>query len=479
MNVRRAEPKPSDIDLVAPLFRRRGAGCGTASGIIDTRQPRGQGTGAEWLGVRPRMSPKRRHQNLWFVWFAIAFGSLPVPSSAQYMYLDFNGDGKYTTREDRPARRTGEIGFDIWLRTDRNRDGSRSRAAESRSAPGLHSFGVLLHANWGTVRWVRFEPLLSGARVSKGPFSDSTDLYVEVSGQRYLGPGAHKIGRASFRVSDGNPGILIVPCSVRERSWSTYFVAKEGGSRLHLGPRLQWNPTPRVIPGDWSDADGSGSVPPEPANAGPIRVDRGVLYLGWNLIRLPYDLEYVEGQLTVNGLQLPDRSPGRYPIDATTDSKRRSSLDRFQLQITRALQRAGHADGLVMEAAADVYRLDPMVDSVSVNPREVRVLYRGEDTPVPIPILRPTPGAPAFPPHPDVGAGKELEQLAELLRRGAVVSIQGPGHRIIPNDRLARAIMRLQGGRALTAEDSIALRDHFPRGWDDVVHPVALRSVPR
>jgi hypothetical protein len=425
------------------------------------------------------MSTKRRHRNPWFVWFAIAFGLLPVPSSAQYMYLDFNGDGKYTTHEDRPTRRTGEIGFDIWLCTNRNRDGSKGRVTENRSAPGLHSFGVLLHANGGTVRWVRFEPLLPGARVSKGALSDSMDLYVEVSGKRPLGPGAHKIGRASFRVSEGNPGILIVPCSARESSWSTYFTAREGGPRLQLGPRLEWSPAPRVVPGDWSDADGSGPAPPALANAGPIRVERGVLYLGWNLIKLPYDLEFVEGQLTVNGFQLPERSPGRSHFDATPDAKRRSSLDWFQLQITRTLQRAGYGDALVMKAAADVYRLDPMVESVSVNPREVRVLYRGEDTPVHVPILRPTRGAPAFSPHPDVGAGKELEQLAELLRRGAVVSIQGRGHRIIPNDRSARAIMRLQGGRVLTAEDSTALRDHFPRGWGAVVHPVALRSVRR
>ncbi len=76
-------------------------------------------------------------------------------AAAQYMYLDANGDGVHTSADVVPA--SGSATFDIWLKTDENRDGSRPVCSrDSTSALTINSYTFLLRVRNGTVTWSNF-----------------------------------------------------------------------------------------------------------------------------------------------------------------------------------------------------------------------------------------------------------------------------------------------------------------------------------
>ena len=81
---------------------------------------------------------------------AVAVGCLlafAAPASAQYMYLDVNGDGVNTTADVLTSASTG---VDVWLTTNANADGSPATCNVSANPLDLQSYEFFLHATGGS-----------------------------------------------------------------------------------------------------------------------------------------------------------------------------------------------------------------------------------------------------------------------------------------------------------------------------------------
>src|SRR5258708_6781517 len=85
------------------------------------------------------------------VLFAVVFLQYSV-ATAQYIYIDSNGDGTSSALDRLAANGTTKI--DIWLQTDRNRDSSPAVSAIRYGVPiSVFSYEFILNAVGGTVEW--------------------------------------------------------------------------------------------------------------------------------------------------------------------------------------------------------------------------------------------------------------------------------------------------------------------------------------
>ena len=87
---------------------------------------------------------------------AILFLFLPSASDAQYVYLDTNGDGVWTTADRMNANGTPTT-VDAWINTNHNRDGSLATCNMADGDLGFwNSYAVNLKASAGTVTFTNF-----------------------------------------------------------------------------------------------------------------------------------------------------------------------------------------------------------------------------------------------------------------------------------------------------------------------------------
>jgi hypothetical protein len=77
--------------------------------------------------------------------------SLAPGASAQYMYLDSNGDGIHTTADQ--VSPSGVTTIDIWLDTAENRDGSRAECPNNGTRYEFFSYVFCLSVLDGTASW--------------------------------------------------------------------------------------------------------------------------------------------------------------------------------------------------------------------------------------------------------------------------------------------------------------------------------------
>ncbi len=409
---------------------------------------------------------------------ALALVACGPKAQAQYMFLDSDGDGR-NTLDDRMAHR-GETWVDIWVRTDANRDGSRAQIGGMAGDFGLHSYHVILRAHGGTVRWGKFANRLRGAVVFARPSSDSTEYHVSALGKRSLRPGTYRLGRVGTRVVTGLPSVSIVSCSVSDSTLVTSFSPQPHGSDLVFGPTIRVGREPLIVKGDWFDADGL--LPPElRPSAGPVVINSGILYLGWNRITPPYKLEFVSGSVAANGRRLPERELARPSIGPEVMA--RQTLQFLAGQAADALLHCGYSDSVSREASANLCRESPVVDSVRVGDKGgLTIWFRGQ--PRPSAILRlglsyGTEWARSMP-DPDSVALRDLRGWAAELEQGALLCIHnrssttsiGKVGAVVAD----RAILRLQNHRPLTSEDSTALAG-LPVG--EISMPVRLQRTKR
>jgi hypothetical protein len=400
----------------------------------------------------------------------------PAPSVAQYMFLDANGDGANDSRDLLPHH--GWSAVDVWLDTSRNRDGAASGMGEGQG--GVAAFELTLQVDGIAVEWGVFRPADREMRVTRGPLTDSLAFYIGVECGRPLSAGKHKLGSVHLRPRWGRAELSIVPCRVIGGTASTSFTPRRGGLRLRLGPTVDFGSPPRVVRGEWYDADAVPFSYEPHASAGPVRVDSGIVYLGWNRMRPPYELRVVEGRVAVNGFALPDtaRKPG--PYLPTNDAKANHRAVAYTLTIARTLHDLGEPDSIAAAGLVATLRLSPYIDSVRVEAGWVHFRYRSSPRVtglrVPTTMDRPAPHG-----EPEEAAERRLELMARILRRGALYRIMGPGASFSsPHAAEAdRAILALQSGAALSAADSAVLLKLEPRvaRWSEIAKPGPLERV--
>lgn len=115
-------------------------------------------------------------------------------ATAQYMYLDTNGDGLWSGADTLVV--PGRTAVDIWLRTDHNRDGSAATCAAGQQLT-LNSYAFELEAVDGTVGWGTYHNNLTVLGTNLGEESTPTIHRAAFGGTTVLSAGTYKLVECS------------------------------------------------------------------------------------------------------------------------------------------------------------------------------------------------------------------------------------------------------------------------------------------
>ncbi|HEU4725322.1 MAG TPA: FG-GAP-like repeat-containing protein [Candidatus Eisenbacteria bacterium] len=168
------------------------------------------------------------------------------PARAQYMYLDTNGDGVNSAADLIAA--SGATSVDVWLATDRNKDGSAAACATADGALTLAAYDIVLEAVDGEVTW--------GDPVSARPeFGGVTSAYSTVTRARFgtlagtpLAPGLYKLATIPVTPAAGTPSIRIPSPAASGDMIASSFVSNCSGNDFDGNLKLGL---------DWFDTDGA------------------------------------------------------------------------------------------------------------------------------------------------------------------------------------------------------------------------------
>lgn len=194
---------------------------------------------------------------------------LPVPAHSQYMFLDTNGDGVHDAGDQLAP--SGPTAVDIWVVTNRNRDGTPVDCDVADAYLGLtiNSYTVVLHASGGDVKWGPMHNRLPFAHEAYNfaTYADTTDAGWYHNGWGSMDqfpPGKYRLATLQIETISGDPSISIEPYLPRHVVQITQFgtscLALDGDNTYKLGL-------------DWHDADGIG--PPRADAGGPYEVQAG------------------------------------------------------------------------------------------------------------------------------------------------------------------------------------------------------------
>lgn len=195
---------------------------------------------------------------------------LPVPAASQYLFLDTNGDGIHDASDQLAP--SGPTSVDIWIVTNRNRDGTPVSCDVADSGNGLtiSSYSVVLHSTGGSVKWGPMQnrlPFVERHPACFATYEDTTDTDWYHNGWGWLdqfAPGKHLVATLQMEVTSGNPTISIEPFLPRRvvqiTAFGTSCMALNGDNTYTLGV-------------DWNDADGLGPV--RASANGPYQVQAG------------------------------------------------------------------------------------------------------------------------------------------------------------------------------------------------------------
>lgn len=177
----------------------------------------------------------------------------PLPASAQFLYLDANGNGVSDPSDLLDPNGTTQV--DIWLDTAHNRDGTPAICdTDAGTALTINSWEVVMRAIGGTVEWGPLDNVLPISRVracfaSDADTTDPTWYHNGWGGSTVLEPGLYHVATLRIRVLTGAPAIVFRPFHPEQPTDLTSF-----GTRC---PCLQGDNTYRLGE-DWYDASGLG-----------------------------------------------------------------------------------------------------------------------------------------------------------------------------------------------------------------------------
>jgi hypothetical protein len=180
--------------------------------------------------------------------------ALAGSADAQYLFLDTNGDGRWTS-EDR-MRLDGDTRVAIWLDTNHNRDGSAARPSGSaKQLFTINAYQIILRAVGGTVMWGRYVNLMPTMTSGLAKFASATEFSTGWGGVDLLPPGTYKLGVLEVQAKSGAPSIGIVSGSAARGDLLTGFGSQRPGRDYDNTLKF----SERLGDGDWTDVDGIGA----------------------------------------------------------------------------------------------------------------------------------------------------------------------------------------------------------------------------
>lgn len=189
---------------------------------------------------------------------------LAATGRAQHMFVDVDGD-QAATPEDRLTSEP-ESSLDVWLVTDKLKDGSRSALRTPNGGyPTINSYTFILRASGGTVEWGSYTNAIHSMDIALGTFSSRTDFATGFGGGELpLPPGRYLLGSLPIRVISGDPRIDIVDSTPLEATATTSFGsavpgADEDNTLKFRVERPAVGDTRTKRRGDWFEATGVAS----------------------------------------------------------------------------------------------------------------------------------------------------------------------------------------------------------------------------
>jgi len=399
---------------------------------------------------------------------ACVFGR-PPGASAQYMFLDTDGDGLWSSADT--LSYPGANNIDVWVVTNLNRDGSEGSCGGVGDLSIL-SYGFILRASGAGVIWESYQNAQSSMTVKLGEASGGTEFYRAYGGLGSLPPGQYLLGTIVANIVSPTVAIQIVPDTPLggfATSFGSSCTGLDNNNTLKLGS-------------DWFDVDGTGTVNSFAFVGGGFAgivtsSGEGQVYLGGNRIDGPYELAYVSGQIAVNGRSLPIPAARISPTrDYSAVEKEEFAFEQRVGDVADSLRLAGSAPEDIIEMLRAMCSANSHIDSVAVSASSLTWRF-SDGKRVQIDLAART------------GRGlavdrariqeSELKHVRELIDMGATVFILGPGRRVIIPKSMAThvdsLVSRLRSGGDLEGEDAKRLPPKLQAQLRDPVRLVRVK----
>jgi len=147
--------------------------------------------------------------------------SAAAPASAQYLWIDTNGDGVNTSAD--VVAPSGATTIDVWLATDHNANGDPAVCASGDATLTLASYSVVLRATNGTVSWGAVTNQIAAFTTAVPSSSDDTERELGYYGGAGLPPGTYRLATLSSTVASGTPSIAFAPQGTLDANFRTGF----------------------------------------------------------------------------------------------------------------------------------------------------------------------------------------------------------------------------------------------------------------
>ncbi len=184
---------------------------------------------------------------------------LAAPASAQYMYLDANGDGVHTAADQLNTNGTATT-VDVWLDTDSNRDGSDAVCNDGTNNLDILSYVFWLEAVNGTATYSGFINRQAGFTTNFGQVNTGNSIYKNGHGgalSALLSPGLYRLATITVTGETGSPRLDITdngPGSADITSFGGNCFGNDFDNTYKLVG-------PSGVGTDWTDADGLAAAP--------------------------------------------------------------------------------------------------------------------------------------------------------------------------------------------------------------------------
>jgi hypothetical protein len=258
--------------------------------------------------------------------FALALlGLYSVPASAQYMFLDANGDGVYNADTDKLNSNGTPTTVDVYLVTNQNRDGTTAVCDVDGTSPlSINSYVINLEAAGGTVTYANFvNDMGVSFSTNFGELNAGDGGYKNGYGaQTPVQPGKYKLATITITGATGAPSINIVD-QIATSSDYTSFGTGAGGCVGHDFDNTYKLTGPKGGT-DWTDVDGLGPAPG--GNAAPtLTVAQNITAVEGQLLTIeatatdpnPADVVTISETTTAPFLTNFTSIPGPSPVTAT------------------------------------------------------------------------------------------------------------------------------------------------------------------